>query len=400
MARKRAVVLVGSVCLLLALAALPFMAHAATAQTPKTLRIGALLCLTGWNSVFDVLEGEEAELARDMINERGGITVKGQKYQIELVVQDCKSNADGASNAANKLIYDDKVKFIVGPSAFFASAVKSICEQNKVMRALAYVTNTPGELGPDTPYTFLCHNGSVEHGLACMGALKKLYPNVKSVDLTIPDDGSVPYLDPIIRKMLNEHGLAVVGKTITYSNETIDYSPIVAKLAASKADAVFMENGMPSAAVLKGLRELGSKKPVIAVFSGSIEDVLHTVGTDSATGYMLLGLMANMPNTPPLMAEVQKRLLQRYGGQRAIHLQIFNGVWAFAKVIQAAQSLDTTVVRDKWEKMDTIETPYGTGHMGGQKTYGIRHGLSHPQATLILDNGQPKFGTWVDVRTP
>jgi branched-chain amino acid transport system substrate-binding protein len=402
MGGKKAAVLTGGVCLFLVLAVLPFMARTARAEAPKTIRIGALMCLTGWNSVFDILELQEAELARDMINERGGITIKGQKYLIEIVSEDAKSSADGAVAAANKLIYDDKVKFIVGPSAFFASAVKSICEQNKVIRALAYTTNTPGELGPDTPYTFLCHNGATGHGMVGMVALKKLYPWVKSVDLTMPDDGSIRYLDPLIRNMLQQHGLAVVGKTISYFNEMVDYSPMVATLAASKADAVFMEDGMPSgsADVLKGLRELGLKKPVVGVLSGSPDDILHIVGPDAATNYILLGIMPNMPDTPPLLAEIQKRLFQKYGGGRAIHLQIFNGMWAFAKVIQAAQSLDTTAVKDKWEKMDTIETPQGMGHMGGLKTHGIKHALCHPQAALMLDNGKSKFGCWVDVREP
>jgi hypothetical protein len=100
------------------------------------------------------------------------------------------------------------------------------------------------------------------------------------------------------------------------------------------------------------------------------------------------------------MAEIQKRLLATYGKERSIHLQIFNSIWALVKAVEAAQSLETSVVRDKWEKLSTIETPYGTGYMGGQETYGIRHALSHPEPYQILDNGEAKFGKWVEVRVP
>jgi hypothetical protein len=62
-----------------------------------------------------------------------------------------------------------------------------------------------------------------------------------------------------------------------------------------------------------------------------------------------------------------------------------------AKVIQAAQSFDTTVVREKWKKMDTVETVYGPGHMSGEKIYGIRQARSHPEPS-ILNKGQVKFG--------
>jgi len=232
--------------------------------------------------------------------------------------------------------------------------------------------------------------------------MKKAFPNVKSVDLLIPDDGAVPYLGPIMRNIFKEQRISVVGDVIAYSNETVDFSPIAAKVAASKSDAAFMENGLPEGAsgILKGMRELGSTKPLIAALSGNADDIRRIVGQDAATNFVLIGLMPNMPNTPPLMAEVQKRLLQKYGGQRAIHLQIFNSIWALAKVIEATQSLDTTAVKEKWEKMDTVETVYGPGHMGGEKIYGIRHALSHPEPTCILDKGQVKFGGWVDVRTP
>jgi branched-chain amino acid transport system substrate-binding protein len=374
----------------------------AKAAQPKTLRIGVLVALTGWFSTFDTLEWQEAQLAQDMLNERGGITINGQKYLIKLIAEDVKSTVDGVVEAANKLVYDEKVKFIAGPAAFFAAAAKEVCEPEKVLRAISFTTNTPGEFGPDTPYTFLCHNASIEHAIVGITALKQLFPKVKTVNFVNADDGSIPYLDPIIRKMLKQKGISVVGKTIGYPNEMVDFSPIAAKLSVSHADAVYIGNGLPEAAakILKGLRELGSNKPIVFGSSGSAQDIKRIAGEAASTGFIIIGPMLGAPGTPPLMAEVERRLTAKYGKERSIHLQIFNSIWAMAKAIQAAQSLDTTVVRDKWAKMNTIETPYGTGHMGGLKTYGIRHALSHPEPYQILENGHQKFGDWVDVRVP
>jgi branched-chain amino acid transport system substrate-binding protein len=381
---------------------MPFSDSKIMAAETKTLRIGVLVCLTGWFSTFDTLEWEEAQLARDMLNERGGITIKGEKYQIELLAEDCKSTADGVVAAANKLVYDRKVKFIAGPAAFFSAAAKEVCEPEKILRAISFATNTPGELGKDTPYTFLCHNASVEHCIVGVTAMKQVFPKVKTVDLVNADDGAIPYLDPIFRKILQEQGITVVGKIIGYPNEMVDFSPVAAKLSVSKTDAVFFGNGLPehAAKTLKGMRELGSPKPLIFMSSGLAEDVKRIAGKETSTKFIIVGPMLGAPDTPPLMAEIQKRLLATYGKERSIHLQIFNSIWALVKGVEAAQSLDTTVVRDKWEKLNTIETPYGTGHMGGQKTYGIRHALSHPEPYQILDNGEAKFGKWVEVRVP
>jgi branched-chain amino acid transport system substrate-binding protein len=395
-------IVVTLVTVLVALPLMPFSDSKIMAAETKTLRIGVLVCLTGWFSTFDTLEWEEAQLARDMLNERGGITIKGEKYQIELLAEDCKSTADGVVAAANKLVYDRKVKFIAGPAAFFSAAAKEVCEPEKILRAISFATNTPGELGKDTPYTFLCHNASVEHCIVGVTAMKQVFPKVKTVDLVNADDGAIPYLDPIFRKILQEQGITVVGKIIGYPNEMVDFSPVAAKLSVSKTDAVFFGNGLPehAAKTLKGMRELGSPKPLIFMSSGLAEDVKRIAGKETSTKFIIVGPMLGAPDTPPLMAEIQKRLLATYGKERSIHLQIFNSIWALVKAVEAAQSLDTTVVRDKWEKLNTIETPYGTGHMGGQKTYGIRHALSHPEPYQILDNGEARFGKWVEVRVP
>jgi len=48
-------------------------------------------------------------LAAEWINGKGGITVQGKKYKIELLVEDNKNTAPGYVNAATKLVHKDKV---------------------------------------------------------------------------------------------------------------------------------------------------------------------------------------------------------------------------------------------------------------------------------------------------
>lgn len=90
----------------------------AAAPAAKTLKIGALLSVTGWFTPHDGPDWHEVQIAADMINEKGGINIKGEKYKVELVLEDGKSTLDGVTVAANRLVFDDGVKFIVGPAAF------------------------------------------------------------------------------------------------------------------------------------------------------------------------------------------------------------------------------------------------------------------------------------------
>jgi ABC-type branched-subunit amino acid transport system substrate-binding protein len=93
--------------LLLAVVLLPLMS--ACTQEPaeaKTLKIGLVTSVTGplapgLKSMYDA-----AKPTQDLMNQKGGITVNGQQYLIEIVVEDDKSSPPDAVAAANKLIQD------------------------------------------------------------------------------------------------------------------------------------------------------------------------------------------------------------------------------------------------------------------------------------------------------
>ena len=149
MERKRIVApAVGLVTILVLVSTLfiasPSKDSSAAAPASKKLTIGVLMCLTGWFSSHDVKDSNETQIIADMINERGGITVKGEKYQVELTVEDGKSTLDGITAATNRLVYDKKTKFIIGPSAFFSAAAGPVTDPNKVIRVLGFCTHQPG----------------------------------------------------------------------------------------------------------------------------------------------------------------------------------------------------------------------------------------------------------------
>ncbi len=125
--------------------------------------VGLLVGLTGWFSVPGNIELTECKTAAEMVNDRGGMTIKGEKYLIDLVPEDMKSTNEGTTAAVNKLIYDDKVQFIVGPSAFWGPASAPLCEANKMINVLGYCANTPGELDKNTPHRVLAEDGSMGH---------------------------------------------------------------------------------------------------------------------------------------------------------------------------------------------------------------------------------------------
>ncbi|MGD0661400.1 MAG: ABC transporter substrate-binding protein [Syntrophorhabdales bacterium] len=369
----------------------------AEAAEAQTLKIGGLFGLTGFFSGFDQVQAQEAQIAADMINEGGGIKVKGKPYNIQLIAYDFKSTMDGVAAGANKLIFQDGVKFMIAPSAFFSPPTKDIAESNKVIRGLTFITGTPQELSAGMNYTFLCHNSAFEHALWSIKYLKQAYPKVKSVAFLYPDDGTQAYVFGKEKAYLTQAGYSVVGDMITFANETADFSPIAMKIVAAKPDAIFMGNGTPPHAgnLLKAVRQLGSDLPFVYSGDTAPTDIIAIAGANAANNFFGPGTYKGAPNTPPLMQKIIDRIYAKYG-ERSIHMQAINVLYAFKQAIEKADSLDTTVVKNAWEKMDTMEFPPGKAKLGGLKTYGIKHAYSHPDEIWTLVNGKPVFGAWVD----
>ncbi len=78
----------------------------------EPLKIGALFSVTGPPSFLGEPERNTAQMVVDEINKAGGI--KGRP--LELIVYDTTGDATKAVQWANKLIKDDKVVAIIGPS--------------------------------------------------------------------------------------------------------------------------------------------------------------------------------------------------------------------------------------------------------------------------------------------
>jgi uncharacterized cupin superfamily protein len=53
-----------------------------------------------------------------------------------------------------------------------------------------------------------------------------------------------------------------------------------------------------------------------------------------------------------------------------------------------------------WKKMQSIETAFGKGHMGGLKTYGINHLVVKPMSVTRLEKGKVETVKWVTPEFP
>jgi branched-chain amino acid transport system substrate-binding protein len=370
--------------------------HAVAAT--KTLKIGAIYSLTGLGSEIETICRKGSELAKDWINEKGGITIKGEKYLIDLIVEDQKGVVDGAVAAATKLVERDQVKFVIGqivPDVVIAAA--SVTEPAKVLRSLAWGGGIPAVMNPNTPYTFRPVLSGAEVIPVNYDYLLDTYPNVKTVALTNPDEPGGQFFMMRSKQEAEKRGLKVVAAEFHDAQEQQDFYPVLTKLLAAKPDALDVGTGfpIPGSLKLKQARELGFKGPVFSPSPVELYTVLDIAGKDFAYDYFNGSMDIKSPDLPPMIKEIQKRWEAKFKSRFMFEsFQGWDALWCLVQAIEEAQSLDPTAVKTVWEKMKSIKTSYGTGHMGGLKTYGVNHLVVRPCPISAFVKGEVKLIKW------
>lgn len=372
-----------------------------TAAAPaKTLKIGALVDLSGFLSVFYLEAQRELQLTADYINEQGGIMADGQKYNIQMVIRDSKSSPDGALSSANQLIFQDQVKFSLGPIAFEAIGTTPLFEQNKVIHVFNYTSSDPKEIGPDSPYAFVGDTSAVDFARTLGQIAKKNFPSVKTIALVVPDDGTAGVLVPKETAELEDMGFTVVNKdsVILYANDLQDFSPIVAKINALNADAIIQPSSAPSAvsSILKGIRAAGKSTVYLPGVAGDFDALLKSVGTESANNLGSLYYHRGDPNYPPMLKTLDARLPSDVTQPS---WTLANALTVLVNEIKLAGTLDVDKIKASWEAHSTLDNClYGKGTMGGLKTYGLKnHAATFLQPYGLLKDGKVVADLpWID----
>jgi ABC-type branched-subunit amino acid transport system substrate-binding protein len=394
MSKKRLCIMLAA----LAVGSLIIMGSAVPAAAAKTLKIGAIYSLTGLGSEIETIVRNGSELCKEWINAKGGITIKGEKYLIDLVVEDQKGVVDGAVAAATKLVERDRVKFIIGqvvPDVVIAAA--SVTEPAKVLRSLAWGGGIPAVMNPKTPYTFRPVLSGAEVIPVNYDYLLDTYPHVKTIAILQPDEPGGQFFMMVSQKEAEKRGLKVVAAEFTDPQEQQDFYPALTKLLAAKPDAVDLGTGfpIPISQKLKQVRELGFKGPVFSPSPVELYITLDIVGKDFAYDYFNGSMDIESAEVPPMIKKETQLWEAKYKTRYMFEsFQGWDALWCLVQAIEAAQSLDPTDVKTAWENMKSIETSYGTGHMGGLKTYGINHLVVRSCPISAFVKGKVKLIKW------
>ncbi|MCD6519764.1 MAG: ABC transporter substrate-binding protein [Anaerolineae bacterium] len=167
---------------------------------------------------------------------------KAAGWKIDVVIGDSKCDAQEAANAANKVIFEDGVKYIVGAVCSSASIpISEICEANHVLQISPTSTNpavTVNEDGSNKEYVFRACFLDPFQGEVMASLARELGAKKAAVLYDVGNDyvkGLAEYFKAAFEKM---------GGTVpvfeAYTKDDTDFSAILGKVAAADVDVLFL----------------------------------------------------------------------------------------------------------------------------------------------------------------
>ncbi len=205
----------------------------------KTLKIAILAPLSGPVPTFGVSDRDGALLAIKQWNDAGGVL----GMQIQAIVEDSQCTPDPAVNAANKVIDQDKVHYIMGEVCSSASIPVSEIANAKHVVQISGTSTNPSVVrdanGNVKPYTFVaCFNDDTQGKVMAKFAYSTL--NAKTAFIMYDQANDyVKGLATFFEKYFTADGGTIVGKE-TYTSKDTDFSTILAKVANTKPDLVVL----------------------------------------------------------------------------------------------------------------------------------------------------------------
>jgi branched-chain amino acid transport system substrate-binding protein len=336
------------------------LATAAFAAAP--IKIGALFAVTGPAAFLGEPERNSAKMVVDEINAAGG--VKGHK--LELIVYDTAGDATKAVQLATKLIKDDKVVAIIGPSTTGETmAVIPVVEKEQI----PLISCSAGSKITDPVKKWVFK--TAQNDSLAVGKIYEYLQKTKQMNVSIltVSDGFGASGREQLKAQASKFGITIVSDD-TYGPKDTDMTAQLTKIRGSNTQALIVWGTNPGPAVIaKNAKQLGLKLPLFMSHGVSSKKFIELAG-DAAEGIKLPSGKVVVADLLP-NSDQQKKSLMAFVKDYQKHYKVegdhFGGhAWDAVMLIRNAveNGADSAAaIRDQLEKTK------GFAGIGGSFTY-------------------------------
>jgi len=370
---------------LIVMVSMIFIFSSSVVHAAETVKIGALFPFTGTLALLGNESFNGADIAADIVNEKGGLWGK----KIEWVKGDAV-DPKKAMTECERLISVKGMKIIFGTySSSLAYAASEVAEKHKVIYweqgAIADPITQRGY-----KYLFRFCPAASKFGIMAADFIKDVVASKLGVDpqklrvaIMYEDSLYGTTVGSSAEKHAKEIGLQVVGVE-PYSKTAVDLSPIVMRFKAAKPDVIIATSYITDALLFwRQAKDLDlNVKAFIGTGAGhGMEKWTETFGDEGDYIFNLdfplgIDLSALNPETRAVWKEFLRRYEEKFGRHPGTHAPFgFEAArLLFEYVLPKAGSLDPEAVR---KAALEIDIPEGGTVMG----FGVKYApLGHPMA--------------------
>ncbi len=357
------------------------------AKDTTPIKVGAIVSLTGPYAGIGTPEKQVIEMEVKKLNDAGGIN--GRK--VEVIYEDDATDEAKAVAAAAKLIEQDKVVAIIGPSGTGQSmAIRGDLGRagipNVSMAGGSVLVSDLDKLQFTTAWT---NKIVVPYTL---DFLQK--QGIKNVAIIADTSGYGKDGVAVINAEAPKYGVKVVS-TQTFNPGDTDMTAQLTKIKGSGAEAILLWNaGKEAAIVLKNAKDLGVKQPIYGSHGNARKELIEGAG-DAAENFKFAAGKVLLPETYGTDTEqykIAKDFIERYVAAYTDPPSTFAGhaFDAFNVLTNALKS--TNGDTDPTKLRDAVEATKELPGVGGIFTFSPTDhgGLSTEDVQMYVI----KNGTW------
>jgi branched-chain amino acid transport system substrate-binding protein len=320
-----------------------------------TVKVGAILAITGPASFLGAPEAKTLEMMVEDINKKGGI--KGKK--VELIVKDSGASPEKALSFAKQLIEEDKVLAIIGPSTSGETMkIKNVAEEGKTI--LLSCAAAEVIVNPVAKYVFKTPQKDSYAVIKIFEQMKKM--KLSKVGVLSSNTGFGKAGKEQIEKLAPEHGIQIVANEV-YDKAATDLTAEVTKVKASGAQAIINWSIEPAQSiVIKNARQIGFKGTIFQSHGfGNIKYVeaagAAAEGVIFPAGRLLVvdALPKNHPQKAVLTKYKKDYELKCHGEEcSTFGGHAYDAMVILTKAIEKANSTDKEAVRSAIESLKGV----------------------------------------------
>jgi len=248
----------------------------------NVIKVGCSVSMSGKMAPEGTAMKQGVELWQKYVNEQGGINVGGEKYMVEVVFYDDKSDAGTGTKLTEKLITEDKVDFLFGPfSSGITFATSAIGEKYDVITVAPLANATKVyERGYKNIFSVLAPAPTLTQPIFDLAG--NLNPKPKTVAIISSNDlFPLSCAEGAVDKC-EEMGFDVVLFE-KYPADTTDVSALLSLVKEKKPD-IFLTSGYTKDAlmVVRQAREIDFNVPLFAFSVGvMLPEFISSLGSDA-----------------------------------------------------------------------------------------------------------------------